>query len=97
MSNWATNYIIKLLQGESVSFKPRGNSMSPKIKDGQLVICIPVKDISITLGDVVLCNVKGNHYLHIVKAIDQDRYLIGNNKSYINGWTSKTNIYGKVI
>ena len=31
-------------------------------------------------GDFVLCKVKGAEYLHLVKAIKTDRFLIGNNR-----------------
>src|SRR5204863_6971636 len=33
---WATPHIEKLRAGETVSFRPRGNSMSGKIESGQL-------------------------------------------------------------
>ena len=33
---WATPYIESLQQGETVSFRPRGNSMKGKIASGQL-------------------------------------------------------------
>ena len=32
---WADSYITKLLNNESVSFRPQGNSMSGKIESGQ--------------------------------------------------------------
>jgi hypothetical protein len=37
---WAAAYIEKLNRGESVSFRPRGNSMTGKIESGQ--VCNPV-------------------------------------------------------
>jgi hypothetical protein len=33
---WAAAYIQKLRGGETVSFRPRGHSMSGKIESGQL-------------------------------------------------------------
>jgi hypothetical protein len=33
---WATPYIDKLKKGETVQFRPRGNSMSGRIESGQL-------------------------------------------------------------
>jgi hypothetical protein len=33
---WAQGHITKLRQGETVSFRPRGHSMAPKIESGQL-------------------------------------------------------------
>jgi hypothetical protein len=46
---------------------------------------------------VVLCRVRGNEYLHIVKAIQGDRFEIGNNRGLINGWVGRNCIYGKLI
>jgi len=91
---WANLHIQKLQNGETVQFRPHGNSMQGKIESGNLVTVSP--DISkIEVGDIVLCKVYGNQYVHLVKVTDGERYLIGNNKGYINGWTTK--VYGKVI
>lgn len=91
---WATRHIEKLSNGEEVSFRPRGHSMSGIIDDGQLVTIKPIIGDT-EVGDVVLCKVNGNEYLHIVKAKNGDRFLIGNNRGGINGWTSRASIYGK--
>lgn len=92
---WASHYIKLLLEGKAVSFRPRGSSMTPKIKSGQLVHVEPVLPENVQIGDIVLCRVRGNEYLHLVKAIDDGRFQIGNNHGRINGWTK--NIYGKLI
>jgi hypothetical protein len=96
MRGWANAYIEKLQQGETVKFRPRGNSMAPKIKSGQLVTVEPVKGVR--EGDVVLCQVKGKQWLHLVTAImfGQDRIQISNNKGHVNGWTTRDKIYGVV-
>jgi len=93
---WANYHIEKLKAGESVQFRPHGNSMQPKIKSGQLCTVEPIKDI-ISIDDMVLCKVRGKEYLHLVKAIKGDQYQIGNNHGYINGWTSNKSIFGKVV
>lgn len=90
---WADFIIEKLQKGEAVIAKPTGNSMTGRIESGQEVLIEPVKLEDLQKGDVVLCKVKGNQYLHIIKAIDNGRFLIGNNHGYINGWTRT--IYGK--
>ncbi len=92
---WATLWISKLKNGETVSFRPHGNSMSGKIESGQLVTVQPCS--SIEVGDIVLCKVHGCEYLHLVKAIQGDRVQIGNNKGKINGWTNIGQVYGKCI
>lgn len=97
--SWAKNYIEKLQKGETVSFRPKGNSMKPKIESGDLVTVSPdLKDLKD--GDIVLCKVKGRHYVHLVKSVkttgDKKSYLIGNNKGGINGWVGSNCIFGRV-
>jgi len=93
---WATGYIAKLQTGETVSFRPRGNSMVGKIESGQLCTVEPVTGVLDT-GDIVLCKVAGNQYLHLIKAIQGDRFQIGNNKGHINGWVGRNCIFGKLV
>ncbi len=83
--SWASRYIERLLQGETVQFRPRGNSMSAKIESGQLVIVCPLKDRALQIGDIVLSKVNGTQYLHLVKSVSGDRVQIGNNRGRING------------
>jgi len=66
---WATHHIDKLRAGETVSFRPRGSSMRGRIESGQLCTVEPIDAAALTVGDIVLCRVRGNDYLHIVKAI----------------------------
>lgn len=92
--SWANHYIDKLKSGETVQFRPRGNSMKGKIESGQLVTVEPVGDRQLKKGDIVLCKVNGSQYLHLVKAIQGERYQIGNNIGRINGWIGIGSIYG---
>ena len=95
---WAANYIARLKAGETVSFRPRGNSMVGKVESGQLCTVAPVADHSaLKVGAIVLCKVGGSEYLHLVKAIQGERFQIGNNKGRINGWISASGIYGECI
>lgn len=82
--------------GRPVTFKPRGKSMEPLIKDGQEVTVRPRRGEKLEIGDVVLCCVQGKYYLHKILDVNYniDYYLIGNNKGRINGWTNK--IFGVV-
>lgn len=93
---WATGHIAKLRAGQVVSFRPRGNSMSPKIESGQLCTVEPVDPAVIEVGDIVLCKVNGNEYLHFVKAIQGPRFQIGNNKGGINGWIGPNGVFGRL-
>ena len=94
---WATQYIASLAMGKTVSFRPRGNSMAGKIESGQLCTVEPLGEASLEVGDIVLCKVNGREYLHLVKAIQGDRYQIGNNRGHINGWVGRRAIYGRCI
>lgn len=94
---WASTYIEKLRGGETVAFRPRGNSMQGKIASGQLCTVEPLGERLPTAGDIVLCTVNGNQYLHLVKAIRGAQFQIGNNKGGINGWVTLKQIYGRCI
>ena len=95
--SWAAGYIEKLRAGETVSFRPRGNSMSGKIESGQLCTVAPVDPESLRVGDIVLCKVNGREYLHLIKAIQGERFQIGNNRGRINGWISAGAIFGRCV
>ncbi|MFS1429971.1 S24 family peptidase [Vibrio splendidus] len=95
---WASNYIKQLKDGETISFRPRGNSMEGKISSGQLCTVEPVTDTSeLKKGDIVLCYVGGNQYLHLIKSISGNQYKIANNKGRINGTITRKNIFGLCI
>ena len=94
---WAMHYIAKLKEGETVSFRPRGNSMVGKIESGQLCTVEPVAVEEIKVGDIVLCKVNGSEYLHLVKAMQGQRFQIGNNRGRINGWITANSIFGKCV
>jgi hypothetical protein len=95
---WATPYIAKLKLGETVSFRPRGNSMQGKIESGQLCTVEPIEDYdALEKGDIVLCKVNDSEYLHLIKAIQGKRFQIGNNRGRINGWITANSIFGKCV
>lgn len=95
---WAIAYIAKLKNGETVSFRPRGHSMKGKIESGQLCTVEPIADFTeLEKGDIVLCKVNGNEYLHLIKAINGARFQIGNNRGRINGWIGTNSIFGKCV
>lgn len=95
---WAAPYIAKLQAGETVSFRPRGNSMVPRIKSRQLCTVEPVNDRVLQEGDIVLCKVKGKEYLHLVSAVQYGGLLqISNNRGHINGWVSRNQVFGILV
>ena len=72
--------------------------MRGKIESGQLCTVEPIVDLtSLAKGDIVLCKVNGNEYLHLVKAIQGKRFQIGNNRGRINGWIGENAIFGKLV
>lgn len=91
--NWASHAIERLEKGEAVSINPRGNSMKGLIESGARVTLSPINK-PLEKQDIVLVKVKGRVYLHLIHAVDKDRYLIGNNIGRINGWVGRSAIYG---
>lgn len=91
------NYKIeRLLSGETITTKERGNSMTPLIESNQKHILAPSSWEECETGDIVYCKVSGKLYTHLVTAKNEKRGLqISNNKGFVNGWTKK--VYGKVI
>lgn len=90
--NWE---IAKQLQaGKTITIKPRGNSMTPRIESGEAVTLTPIRDEDIEVGNIVLSRVKGKFWLHLISAVDGDRVQISNNKGRVNGWTHRSNVYG---
>jgi hypothetical protein len=94
---WASGHIERLRAGETVAFRPRGNSMTGKIESGQLCTVAPVNPETLRVDDIVLCKVNGREYLHLIKAIQGTRFQIGNNRGRINGWVSRNAIFGKLL
>lgn len=92
--SWAKFAIEKLRKGEMVQIRPRGHSMKGKVNDGALVTVEPCSTEELPVGSIVLVRVKGNDYLHLIKAVNQGRFLIGNNRGGINGWVGRSCIYG---
>jgi len=70
--------------------------MRGKIESEQLVTVEPLP-ADPQVGDIVLCRVRGNDYLHLVKAVDGERFQIGNNRGHINGWVSRNSIFGRCV
>ena len=95
---WAAPYIEKLKAGETVSFRPRGNSMQPRIESGALCTVRPLKpDEDVGKHSIVLCRVAGSEYLHLVSAVQGKRYQISNNHNHVNGWVGRDSIFGLLV
>jgi hypothetical protein len=96
---WADRHVEALQAGNTVQFRPHGNSMQGRISSGQLVTVAPLEGDP-EIGDAVLCRVAGSQYVHLVKATRgagaATQWLIGNNKGGINGWIGRQALYGVV-
>lgn len=89
----------RVAAGESVTFRPVGNSMTPRISNRELVTVTPLADDEkICVGDVVLVRVAGVVRLHLVSAVDssRSRVQISNNHGHVNGWANIRKVYGKL-
>ncbi len=72
--------------------------MVPKIHSGALCTVEPITDVGVlAVHDIVLCKVGGAQYLHLIKAIQGDRFQIGNNRGRINGWITASGIFGRLV
>lgn len=92
-----SNVMATLAAGEVAYTRPVGNSMLPLIKSGQEVVIEPVNDPdSLAVGDIVFALVKGTYYLHLISAIRDDKVQISNAKGFVNGWTNKSKVFGRV-
>jgi hypothetical protein len=94
------NFVLKtLLEKGEVTFKPHGNSMTPKIDSGDQVRVKRCNPKALRVGDAVYAKVKGSYYLHLLSAIDesQGRYQISNNHGYVNGWVTADNVFGVCV
>jgi hypothetical protein len=86
----------RVAAGATVQFRPKGSSMVPLIKSGDLVTVAPADPARLEVGDIVLARVAGTTYLHLVSALDpaRGRVQISNNKGRVNGWTSSGHVAG---
>lgn len=89
------NFVLEtLLEKGEVTWKPTGNSMTPRIDSGDQVVVKKAPLSALRVGDIVYAKVKGNIYLHLLSAIDNGRYQISNNHGHVNGWTSGDKVFG---
>lgn len=94
---WAKFAIEALQRGENVTIRPHGHSMRGRVNDGDRVTLAPADPEQVEVGDVVLVRVNGNILLHLIKAKNDGRFLIGNNRGKINGWVGPNSVYGVAV
>lgn len=93
---WVKNAIKALNTSGECQVRPYGGSMRGRIESGQLVTICTVIPTELAVNDVVFVRWKGNYLLHLIKDIEDDQVLIGNNLGKINGWIPIADVIGKV-
>ena len=66
----------ELAAGRSVSFKVKGNSMFPFLRNGKDTVSVAPVNKQLAHKDVVLFNYKGRHVLHRIIKIEGNLYYI---------------------
>lgn len=102
--NTSNKQLIELMsavftKGCNFRFQASGTSMSPFIKDGDVLTLSPIDQKSIFFGDVLALIRPANNKLiiHRVVGINNCEYLIkADNQKEPDGWVSFKHLYGKV-
>lgn len=94
---WVKDALKELSENGICQIRPQGGSMKGRIESGQLVTIEQILPENIEVEDAALVKWKGNYLLHIIKEINSDQALIGNNLGKLNGWIPKSDVIGKVI
>lgn len=71
--------------------------MKGRVESGDLCTVEPLDDRGLEVDDIVLCKVRGAQYLHLIKATRGKQFQIGNNRGGINGWISRSAIFGVLV
>jgi hypothetical protein len=93
---WASTAADELAAGREIVVRPRGGSMRGRVEDGQEVRLAPVDPKLLHVGDVVFVRWKRGYLLHLIKALEPERVLIGNNLGRINGWVDRNQVLGRL-
>jgi hypothetical protein len=68
--------------------------MTGRVNDGDLVTVAPCDPAALKVGDIILVRIRGREYLHLIKAIQGQRFLIGDNRGGVNGWGGSGSVFG---
>lgn len=95
------NALRDLKSCKAVYAYPAGKSMPGVLEQGRGYLISPLtSDQKLEVGDIVLCRITGRIFLHsILKTNLEDkrpRVLIGNLIGGITGWTSVSEVFGKL-
>jgi hypothetical protein len=91
-------FAIKVLEEKNeVILQCNGGSMAPLINPRESIFIRRVLPEQLRVGDACFCRIKGALQVHLISAIDKDRYQISNNKKFVNGWIGANSIYGLAV
>lgn len=91
-----------LLTGKVLRFRARGSSMSPLVRDEDVLLIQPVRQASVRVGDVVLCNTEPDRIVvHRVigrraGSAGPELLLQGDRVPWPDGWFPASQVYGRV-
>jgi hypothetical protein len=94
---WVNDALQELSAGRRVQIRPSGGSMRGRIESGDLVTLAPVAPSEVRVDDIVLVRWKGNYLLHLIREVQGDEFVIGNNLGKINGMVKGSDIRARVI
>jgi hypothetical protein len=94
---WVTEAREALSRGETVVVRPHGGSMRGRVESGQQVTLAPTRIAEVAIDDVVFVRWKDTFLLHLMKAVESERILIGNTLGKINGWVPAADLLGEVV
>ena len=107
--SWHVPVVEKLSRGETVRVRARRGVVSPPVDPRKTLVLVPVlpaapKSGSVReraqVGDVVLCEVRGMHWIHPIGAIrsvnGRQLYQITTHRGEVRGWVSLASLKGKL-
>ncbi|MBW6465114.1 MAG: S24/S26 family peptidase [Brevefilum sp.] len=92
-----------LRSGWSIRFRAHGKSMTPLLRDGDLLLVQPVEHGSLRPGEIVLCSLSPSHVvvhriIRHARQSDGDRFLVqGDQASTPDGWFNSDQIFGRLV
>lgn len=88
---------VQLQQGQPITFRPAGHSMTGIINHRQQVTIAPVGDPqALRTGDVVLVKIRGAWLLHRIKKTAGNDLVIANARGHENGRVPRDRVAGVV-
>jgi signal peptidase I len=92
-----------LRSGWSIRFRAHGNSMTPLLRDGDILLVQPAERGPLRPGEIVLCSLNPNHVvvhriIRYARHNNSDRFLVqGDQASTPDGWFSSDQIFGRLV